>query len=174
MTFFLREELLDGDPKRPTRRGGRKRSRTRKNQVSKEQQQQEFQQQEEPQKEVNMVNISDFPLTPTQTKLLSKGLSFYSSTHMNWFDLEFDLMQLFRRLKLKVWFANPSISARSVVNTTTSVAQQAEVCLKRFDLRFGSDFLPSVNSPPIETFMDLVKNQAITIKQADKGGAVVV
>lgn len=51
-----------------------------------------------------MVNISSTNLTDIQTRVLSKGLSYCPAIKTDWFQLELDLQQFFRKLKLRVWF----------------------------------------------------------------------
>lgn len=130
------------------------RYRIRKNKIPKERQQQlqESELQEKSQEETNVVNISDCLLTPAQTRMLSKGLSFCPSTHLNWFQLELDLTQFFRKLKLKVNFSNFSVPVNA------NVVPKTELWLKMFNLSLGSDFVPAGNFHPLETFMELVRN----------------
>lgn len=155
---FFRNLLPFGDPKKPSRKGGRRRSRSHKNQTAKEQRQptQRVQQQEE-QETASVVNISDFTLTTAQINLLSKGLLFCPSSHMRWFDLELDLLQFFRKLRLKVWFNNVPVTNTSAVVANIEARQQPELCLRNLGLNVGSNFVPSISIPAIDTYIDLVK-----------------
>lgn len=148
-----------------------------------------------------MVNISSQTLSPICIQVLAKGLSFCPNPHMDWFQLELDLHQFFRRLKLRVWFNDKTPTVQ------TEIVNRPVLCLKDFDLNVKSDFSPNVNNSSIDAFIDLVKadidllrkhsqqlpfkypnmthaeiaavntlshDHSLTIKPADKGGGIVV
>lgn len=76
---------------------------------------------------------------------------------MRWFDLELDLLQFFRKLRLKVWFNNVPVTNTSAVVANIEARQQPELCLRNLGLNVGSNFVPSISIPAIDTYIDLVK-----------------
>lgn len=84
-----------------------------------------------------MVNISDYALTAAQTRLLSKGLSFCPSEHLNWVQLELNLTQFFRKLKLKIWFSNAPVTSAPLETFMELVRKDIDQ-LK--DVSFGNFF----------------------------------
>lgn len=121
----------------------------------------------------------------------------------DWFQLELDLHQFLRKIKLRVFF--DSKNPMDIVPLHSSTG--STFCLKDLNLMLKSDFSPMVQASAIDTFINLVKqdvnmlktsdtcvsfkypnmtkeeiqalnelsdNHNITIKPADKGGGVVV
>lgn len=147
-----------------------------------------------------MVNISNTILTHVQLKLLPKGLSFCPSPRMDWFQLKLDLTQFFR--KLKVWFntvpaqTNPpgkhtehmgfTLKKYGLSKTSDFIPPIVPHHFETFsdlvrknietlqDLRFGQKLVyPNMTGEELRAMKELFENLSITIKPADKGGALV-
>ncbi|CAJ0950515.1 unnamed protein product, partial [Ranitomeya imitator] len=186
---------LDGRRSGKRKRRGGKRHRRKQKEI-REEQSPKTTEPEEKRTEL-VINISQKVLSDMEISVLSKGLSFSPCSHMDWFQLQLDLGQFFRRLKLKEWFSDKE---------ATSKERVSELDLKTVGLIKESNFAPATSSSVIEAFeravlMDieglrdnahkefrhpnilkeefvalqgLVHDNDIVIKPADKGGAVVV
>ena len=53
-----------------------------------------------------MINLSQKILTPAQSQVLNKGLGFVPTPMVNKFDLQCELQQFFRKIRLKAFFKN--------------------------------------------------------------------
>lgn len=62
---------------------------------------------------------------------------------MRWFDLEIDLVQFFRKLRLKVWFHHSPVGNTRTLTPMDTESSQPELCLKLLGLSVCSDFVPS-------------------------------
>lgn len=102
-----------------------------------------------------VVNISSTILTTAQNVLLQKGLSFCPTAKPDWFNIEMDLIQFARRLKLAVWFDDKM--QNTIDSTVPSDLNLVEFRLKDVDLFIKSDFLPPAVFHPVESFVNLVK-----------------
>lgn len=201
--FFFRNKSGNEGRQQPTRKGGRKWCRSKKNQESKKSGTAGSTSIEEKMTTQTVVNISSFELSSAHLHLLSKGLTFCPNIKPDWFQLELDLFQFFRKIKLRVWFDTKEPATNP--NQETNIVKNPMLCLKDFDLNIPSNFVPNLNVHPVETFIGLVRNDismlqthesaqsshpnmtnditalqelsnnhGLTIKPADKGGAVVV
>lgn len=88
-----------------------------------------------------VVNISSFVLIEAQVNLLQKGLSYCPTSSTDWFNLELDILQFIRRLKLTVWFQD---DMHTTSNSSEIVERLGELRLKDFDLYLKSDFTPTI------------------------------
>ncbi|CAJ0927892.1 unnamed protein product [Ranitomeya imitator] len=185
---------LDGRSGKRKRRGGKRHHRQQK-EIGKNQTPKTTEPEEKGTELV--INISQKVLSDMEISVLSKGLSFSPCSHMDWFQLQLDLGQFFRMLKLKEWFSDKEFISKE---------RTSELDLQRVGLLKESNFAPTTTSSVIEAFekvvlMDiedlrnnasrefrhpnilkeefmalqgLVHDDDIVIKPADKGAAVVV
>ncbi|XP_066465500.1 uncharacterized protein [Eleutherodactylus coqui] len=156
----------------------------------------------EPTSDGIVINISSRVLTSDETTVLGKGLSFCCVTSMNWFDLNLDVQRLFRNLRLKNQFS--SQPSRTVAQTTTpgsfslvgtglrnkstyqpptsnpQIEVFAKLVLKDIE-KLRSKTLGNkrrlknnLNMRERKALNSLAQDDAIVVKPADKGGAIVV
>ncbi|GFR75306.1 hypothetical protein ElyMa_002184400 [Elysia marginata] len=144
-----------------------------------------------------VVNVSSHPLTPVQTKLFIKNLSFCPTPHaINYIELSEDVYRFCRRLRLAEFFCDredtetdndadpphatlpdflrkPSPftpdSGRDIALDTYIKAVTTDIMTLR-----QKDFSPNLTSDEKTALKDLKTNTNIIIKPADKEGAVVV
>lgn len=109
-----------------------------------------------------MLNISSQPLTCTQTQVLSKGLTFCPTVKTDWFQLELDLYEFLRKLKLKICF-----SGKDIDNVTSDTVTPV-FCLKNLHLKTKSEFSPTVNSAALDMFHKVVKNYIESLRRVRK------
>ncbi|CAJ0951069.1 unnamed protein product, partial [Ranitomeya imitator] len=144
-----------------------------------------------------VINISSKVLTPTQISILSRGLSFSPCTHTEWFDLQVDMERFFRSIKLKEWFHDKNIVNRAggsefdsknlglrqssdfVPPTNSAIINAFETAVKRNIevIRDGASEKfkhPNISGEEYRALQELVHDDDIIIKPADKGGAVVI
>ncbi|CAJ0967333.1 unnamed protein product [Ranitomeya imitator] len=144
-----------------------------------------------------VINISNKVLTPTQISILSRGLSFSPCTHTKWFDLQIDMERFFRTIKLKEWFHDKSIVNRTgnsefdskslglrqssdfVPPANSAIIDAFERAVRRDieEIRDGVSEKfkhPNISSEEYMALQELVHDDDIIIKPADKGGAVVI
>ncbi|GFR68347.1 hypothetical protein ElyMa_002018900 [Elysia marginata] len=153
--------------------------------------------QQDMQRTNTVVNASSHPLTPAQTKLLIKNLSFCPTPHaINYIELSEDVYRFCRRLRLAEFFCDredtetdndadpphatlpdflpkPSPfapdSGRDIALDTYIKAVTTDIMTLR-----QKDFSPNLTPDEKTALKDLKTNTNIIIKPADKGGAVVV
>ncbi|XP_075684577.1 uncharacterized protein LOC142652784 [Rhinoderma darwinii] len=143
--------------------------------------------------------MSSRDLSNVEISALNNGLTFSPTTNMDWFQLELDLFDFFRKIKFKVLFADKNLEARPEKHT--------EITLREVRLHKKSLNQPYISEPAIDAFINIVKQRirilresengrfvgppnltrdemvaidglsrdvSLTIKPADKGGALVV
>lgn len=146
-----------------------------------------------------MINLSSRALSAEETAVLSKGLSFVPSKHTDPFMTKIELFKFFRSVKLRAFFTtNPAPPAPPREPT----APQDNSPKSHF--RPKSTFMPHVLNPSVQTFCRLVdqdvskqlekpqhfypnlshseraalrtlsEDDTIVIKNADKGGGIVL
>ncbi|XP_056425917.1 uncharacterized protein LOC130367520 [Hyla sarda] len=160
------ERLGYSFPHRPTRRGGRRHRRSYQDKSPKgsETDTAEISLQEKVENS-NTVNISSTNLSESQLILLSKGLTFCPSTFTDWFQVELDLSQFFRRLRLKVWFDSHPPPTGTFV-PSTAIPSDGFV-FSDFDLNIPSTFNPSVSSCAVETYCQIVQREISQLRSAE-------
>ncbi|XP_077109686.1 uncharacterized protein LOC143766127 [Ranitomeya variabilis] len=146
-----------------------------------------------------VVNISSVVLSDIEIKVLSKGLPFCPSNSPDWFGVEGDLQTFFRRLRLSSFFSDKVDKPEMDVNdgrgfTLKEVGLynrsnfqppnrnnfvESYIELVQRDIeKMRSNFRPArtqnVTSNERLAMKALAENTLLTIKPADKGGAVVV
>ncbi|XP_044153146.1 uncharacterized protein LOC122940579 [Bufo gargarizans] len=102
--------------------------------------------------ETLLFNISSKNLTPTQLKLLQKGLSFSPIEPFDSFQFDMDCRRFFRSIRLKAHFATKDMSV-----STSSIPTQIGLNLNQFGLRLKSNFQPPKIHHPAETYISLVQ-----------------
>lgn len=108
-----------------------------------------------------MVNISSTPLNEIEIKLLRKGLSFCPSRQVNWFGINPDMTQVYRRFKFKIWFEQ----------TERMDTPRGNAELQLQDLYTQSEFNPMITSHALDTYINLVNTDLDMLKESiDKSG----
>ncbi|CAJ0928205.1 unnamed protein product [Ranitomeya imitator] len=98
-------------------------------------------------------NISSQCLSPVEMTVLQKGLSFCPVPRFNSFQLDQELNRFFRNIRLKAHFS------KVLTNTSPlSDSSGSEFTFKSLDLRIHSSFQPPHIYHPVETYIELVKN----------------
>lgn len=149
-----------------------------------------------------MINISGKPLPEDSIKVLSKGLSFAPTCSANEFKTKIDLFRFYRNLHLKAWYKRSptSLASSSDTSQTDSLVSKTffkprstfcplfqNAALNTFEKKVNFDIenlfknknkrtpahsnLSHKEKTALET---LLNDDAIVIKKADKGGAIVV
>ncbi|CAJ0948237.1 unnamed protein product [Ranitomeya imitator] len=147
-----------------------------------------------------VVNISSVVLSDVEVKVLSKGLSFCPSNNPDWFGMEGDLQGYFWRLRLSSYFSDKADSLNADGGNVTKGFTLREVGLynksnfqppnrnhfvesyielvQRDIEKMKNIFRPvtaqNLTSIERKTLNALAEKTLITIKPADKSGAVVV
>ncbi|CAH2300453.1 Hypothetical predicted protein, partial [Pelobates cultripes] len=147
---------------------------------------------EEWQEKSGIVNISDYKLSDPEASVLSKGLSFCPSTKLDDIGLYSDVEEFFRRMRLKEYFHDKESTETTMdynnrkKNTNFSPAPgrnaKLDSYIESFRLRTVSlttkqnqkKMFHNLSVQEQMAINDLKNNHAITIKPADKGGAVVI
>ncbi|CAM4659432.1 unnamed protein product, partial [Lepidochelys olivacea] len=143
----------------------------------------------------NIVNLSNYTLSPAEAAVLSRGLSFCPSTPTNMIQFCGDLESYFRRLRLKEYFQNTS---EQHTNPQRSPYQhyrkrdsrwtppegrnsRLDFYIECFRRRARAEIVEKQHHLPHNlshaernAIHSLRNNSDIIIKKADKGGAVVV
>ena len=149
-------------------------------------------------KQSRVLNLSDVTLSPTELMILGKGLTFIPTpSPPDLGEINNDLVQMFRRMRLKLHFAeNDTESDSSEFEQHLNImfrnksrwtpAPNADVFLDAFIEAVKNDFhklkLQSYHENPnknisteeSKALIHLENNDNIIIKKADKGAAVVI
>lgn len=151
--------------------------------------------------EANVINISSVDLSDDQQRLLSRGLSFVPSKKADSFTTKVELFKFFRSIRLKAFYMKDTIGN---VGDTGDIQIHSMVSQKRFkpkstfvphvnnasidtfcrlvekealDLCAQSDannVYPNLLESEKKALIELMNNDNLVIRNADKGGAVVV
>ena len=151
-----------------------------------------------------VINMSNTPLSDAQIKLLSKGLKFTPTPKSNKRELESDIKEFNRRLRLKEYFyeSDETTDSENEGNSNNNPNDTANKPL----LRNKSNWNPKPNRVPLldtcidmlsktakelesvpvkpckdklskserQALQELQQNTDIVIKEADKGGAICI
>lgn len=135
-----------------------------------------------------MVNLSSRPLSPIETCVLNKGMGFVPIPKYKPFNTQLDIFKLMRTIKLKKFFGtdvnkNAEISylgpsgSKFIPNISDPMISAFERLVKRDIMTVESFPLPNWHNLSIEekrAVDSLSEDQSIVIREADKGGAVVI
>lgn len=151
-----------------------------------------------------MVNISSYELTAIECQTLAKGLSFCPMNKMRWFDLDLELRTFFRNVRLKSFFSDKNtdtLTSNIVDNEQLHMLHLRDFGLRnksKFNpphnnhvieafielvskdvalLRHSKKNYKDANNLTYaerNVLTKLTTNESITIRPADKGGALVV
>lgn len=149
-----------------------------------------------------MINISSQALSSDQRKTLSRGLSFVPTKRADSFTTKVELFKFFRTIRLKAYYVKDAVSSGHCLNGTSQA--QTVSLKKTFrpkstftplinnssvdtfcrlvetdvmDICAQSEkksFIPNLLESERKALRELMQNEDIVIRQADKGGAVVV
>ncbi|XP_077149379.1 uncharacterized protein LOC143811948 [Ranitomeya variabilis] len=193
-SFFIRssaqEAQLTDNRRRPTRRGHYNSSRADDNTISG--------------RTINsVINISDYTLTPSELTVLQRGLSFCPTPPWGKFRLDQDLQCFFRSIRLKTHFGLqqdpltrnttlqiPELSISMVglrnvssfnpprgYHTTETYIDLTQKDINQVLEQHSKGAFPTRNNISDlekQAIQSLKSNKHITIKPADKGGAIVI
>ncbi|CAJ0965707.1 unnamed protein product [Ranitomeya imitator] len=110
-------------------------------------------------------NISSQCLSPTELNVLERGLSFCPVPRFNSFQVDQELNRFFRNIRLKAHFSKTLTNVPPISDSTDS-----EFTLKSLNLRTYSSFQPPHVYHPVETYIELVKNDVKKVLESiDKG-----
>ena len=134
--------------------------------------------------EPKIINLSSIDLTHDQIDVLKLGLKFTPTPKQNNQDLQADINEFSRKLRLKeYWHNRESYNDGSIVRNKkgTVINRGRNVTLDRF-IDFINNYPLDNNDKPISNLSykqrleitQLAENKDIIIKQADKGGATVI
>ncbi|CAJ0920678.1 unnamed protein product [Ranitomeya imitator] len=90
----------------------------------------------------------------TELKVLNMGLSFCPTPKWDSFQLERDLQQFYRNIRLKVYFEESTNSFRPV--STPAQTEGSILTIDQLGLRNRSTFIPPKSSHAVETFVNLL------------------
>lgn len=146
-----------------------------------------------------MINISSMELSEDQQRLLSRGLSFVPSRRADSFTTKVELFKFFRSIRLKAFYlkdvkkVSDNQAGQSQLVTqkrfklkSTFVPQTNNASIDTFcrlvekealDLCMQNDVntvYPNLLQSEKKALMELMNNETIVIRNADKGGAVIV
>ncbi|CAM4539123.1 unnamed protein product [Lepidochelys kempii] len=143
----------------------------------------------------NIVNLSNYTLSPAEAAVLSRGLSFCPSTPTNMIQFGGDLESYFRRLRLKEYFQNTSEQHTNPQRSPyqhyrkrdsrwtppESRNSRLDFYIECFRRRARAEIVEKQHHLPHNlshaehnAIHSLRNNSDIIIKKADKGGAVVI
>ncbi|CAM4539289.1 unnamed protein product [Lepidochelys kempii] len=143
----------------------------------------------------NIVNLSNYTLSPAEAAVLSRGLSFCPSTPTNMIQFFGDLESYFRRLRLKEYFQNTSEQHTNPQRSPyqhyrkrdsrwtppESRNSRLDFYIECFRRRARAEIVEKQHHLPHNlshaernAIHSLRNNSDIIIKKADKGGAVVI
>ena len=136
---------------------------------------------------LKVLNLSSVSLTPSQIQILSKGLQFTPTSQRNLPKMEEDIKDFTRKLRLVESFSeNPELDTPD----SSQVKSKSNFCPRRnrnSTLESVIKFLQkqsfyeenfkdksNISKHEWQDILNLKKNKDIVIKEADKGGAVVI
>ncbi|CAJ0961173.1 unnamed protein product [Ranitomeya imitator] len=90
----------------------------------------------------------------TELKVLNMGLSFCPTPKWDSFQLERDLQQFYRNIRLKVYFEESTNSFRPA--STPAQTERSILTIDQLGLRNRSTFIPPKSSHAVETFVNLL------------------
>lgn len=142
-----------------------------------------------------MINLTGTPLSDTQIRVLSKGLTFSPTSIPMDFDIKIDLFRFYRSLHLNAWYKFNLASPVTCMDTSKSLTPfkpKSKFCpriqnatLETFEKKVNYEVgkiltksnthcQPNLTKDEREALKELADNDNFIIKRADKGGAVVV
>ena len=147
-----------------------------------------------------MVNLSSKQLSQAHISLLNKGLSFVPTTQSNDFDVKVDIFKFFRQIRLREFFASPvtsnpdSVSSDVTDNELTPFRSKSKFIpptnrnpsIETYCRLVEDDIMSllqekskhrshgNLDKTEKQSLLDLKADTSIIIREADKGGAVVV
>ena len=131
-----------------------------------------------------VINISRTPLTNDETELLCLGLSFTPTPEPDIIDIERDLYEFTRKLRLIYHFRNDKSTDESLIRRISSFCpnRNANPELERICTSIETSHIVSRNSednigrlrPALNSLTKKVQDNEIVIKPADKGSIIVV
>jgi hypothetical protein len=137
----------------------------------------------------NIINLSSYKLEDSETRLLSKGLKFTPTPVTNTMDLEKDIQNFGRKLRLLEFFDEDN-TQESDVNLVRNKSKftpprnrdtNLDMCVD-YLTRMGENLkgqqtkhnMSNLNKQERDALKSLQGNKGIIIKEADKGGAIVI
>ena len=131
-----------------------------------------------------VLNLSKVPLNNDETSVLKLGLSFTPTSPKNIPDLEYDLYQFSRKLRLTYHFRNSNFQDVSLVKMPSSFTpppnehQELENICKQIEhtpinIRKSKDNLMNLRKG-LELLLEKINTNKIITKPADKGSVIVV
>ena len=133
-----------------------------------------------------VINLSEKTLSPQQIVLLKRGLKFTPTPSANDTDLQTDVKELCRKLRLAERFSNnnseadddpPLVRNKSGWNPPKSKDKHLEDAiqyLKDYPKEENKNVKNNLTKEENNAIKSLLSDKSIVIKEADKGGAVVV
>lgn len=133
-----------------------------------------------------MINLSERTLSPEQIKLLKHGLKFTPTPNSNDTELQTDMKELCRKLRLAERFANnesdtdddpPLVRNKTGWNppkSKDSYLEDAIQYLKDYPRSENKNIKNNLTKEENNAMKELLSDKTIVIKEADKGGAVVI
>lgn len=76
----------------------------------------------------SVINLSPIDLTPAQTQVLSKGLSFAPTYRTNHFQTKIELFRFYRNLHLKAWYAQQPQIAQTTQTLQSGFKPKSTFC----------------------------------------------
>ena len=138
---------------------------------------------------LKILNLSHYTLSPSHISLLSKGLKFTPSPNHNLLELQCDVDDFCRKLRLQEYFFSntPQLNSSLISNSSTFTPnkhrnQYLDTVINVMEKISTPENLKS-HIPPKSSNLDtaeslamksLINNRNIIIKEADKGGVAVI
>ncbi|KAL7375956.1 hypothetical protein ABVT39_027248 [Epinephelus coioides] len=143
----------EGGKRRATRRGGRRHRSHRR----------------DPECDLNVINLSNRPLTEHEVAVLSKGLSFVPCKKADSFKTRIEMFKFLRSVKLRAFFDKGTFNLPSLSPQTFDVEPELTEATGPYRLRARSTFVPPALNPSVATFCRLVEQEVSSqVHEKDK------